>query len=418
MEKIKITELKPYKKNPRKNDGAVKMVKKSIKEFGFRNPILIDKDNVIIAGHTRLRAVKELREKYGDEFKEKRKDFDAEGKPYEYEFILNLKEVPYIKIEDLTPAQVKAFRIMDNKSAEFAEWDTDFLKTEFEDLDGEGFNLEMTGFDSKEIGEIWEDGLEVKEDIVAVDAYERAKKKTKIKQGDIYQLGDHKLMCGDSTESNNVNRLIDKNKVELLLTDPPYGIDIVGKGKSGFKGGREIGVSMLAKAGKYQPMKGDDKPFDPTFLLQYGKIQIIWGANNFASKLPDNSHWLIWDKKCEKGADHNNFSDCELAWTNVKRKATRIYRYLWSGLLREGKREEELKKRVHPTQKPVGLMAEIIKDYAKESVLDLFGGSGTTLIACEQLNRKCFMMEIDPVYCQVIIDRWEKFTKKKANKSN
>lgn len=141
-------------------------------------------------------------------------------------------------------------------------------------------------------------------------------------------------------------------------------------------------------------------------------------ANNFASKLPDNSHWLVWDKKAEKGADHNNFSDVELIWTNIDRKSCVIYRYLWSDLLREGSRDIELKERVHPTQKPVGLLIDILNDYSESEdiVLDLFGGSGSTLIACEKLNRKCRMMELDTKYCSVIIERWENLTGKKANK--
>lgn len=194
IETIKISEIKPYKNNPRKNDQAVKVVKRSIKEFGFRNPILIDKNNEIIAGHTRLKAAIEL----------------------EY------KEVPCMKIEDLTKEQVKAFRIMDNKSSENAQWDNDLLKEEFTEIDEAEYDLELTGFELREVGDILDEGVEVEEDIVAVDAYERAKNKTKIKQGEIYQLGEHRLMCGDSTEKSNVDKLMGENKADMVFTDPPH----------------------------------------------------------------------------------------------------------------------------------------------------------------------------------------------------
>jgi len=389
IEYLPISEIVPYSKNPRKNDQAVDVVAKSIKEFGFKNPIILDKDNTIIAGHTRLKAAIKL----------------------------GLQEVPIIWADELTEDQVKAFRLMDNKSIEYSNWDYNLLKDEFYALENtDAFNF--TGFTSDEISKIWD--KETKEDDFQIPK----EPKYDIKEGELWQLGEHRLYCGDATKKEDVEALMGEQTADMVFTDPPYGIDIVGKGKVGvsgdlgFKGGREIGVSMLAKAGKYKEIIGDDKPFDPTFLLNYGKIQIIWGANHFASKLPDNSHWLVWDKKCERGADHNNFSDCELAWTNVDKKAVRVYRYLWSGLLREGDRNTELSKRVHPTQKPVGLMSEIIKDYSKneEKIMDLFGGSGSTLIACEQLNRKCYMMEIDAYYCSIIIERWEKLTSKKGVK--
>ncbi len=207
IETIKISEIKPYKNNPRRNDKAVEIVKRSIKEFGFKNPMLLDQNNEIIAGHTRLKAAIEL----------------------------DYKEVPYIKIEDLTPEQVKAFRIMDNKSSENAQWDNDLLKEEFTELDEAEYDLELTGFELREVGDILDEGVEVNEDIVAVDAYERAKSKTKIKQGEIYQLGDHRLMCGDSTEKSNVDKLMGENKADMVFTDPPYNInyqDMKGKHKS------------------------------------------------------------------------------------------------------------------------------------------------------------------------------------------
>lgn len=244
--------------------------------------------------------------------------------------------------------------------------------------------------------------------------------KPKSKLGDIYQLGNHRVMCGDATK--DLDKLIKNIEINLLLTDPPYGINIVHDdiltihNKVGFVGIKNKPKSSLAHARKYKPMLSDDKPFEPKFLLKYGKTQIIFGANHFANKLPNQSHWLVWDKKLEGGLDHNNFSDVELMWTNVKKKSALIYRHLWSGLLRNGDRRTELKDRVHPTQKPVGLLSEIIKDYSKENhtILDPYLGSGSTLIACEQTNRICYGMELDPAYVDVIIQRFENFTGKKA----
>ena len=256
------------------------------------------------------------------------------------------------------------------------------------------------------------------EDSLDVDSA-RANPAYKIESGEVWQLGNHRLVCGDSTKPEDVEKLMHGAQADMVFTDPPYGINIVNRGnvgissKTGF-----VGTNRLVKAKSYSVMKGDDKPFDPVFLLNSAPTFLIIGANNFASKLPDNSHWIVWDKKAGIGADHNNFSDAELIWTNIPKKSVPIYRYLWSGLLRAGERELELKERVHPTQKPGGLIIAILNDYSNENeiVMDLFGGSGSTLIACEKLNRKCYMMELDPVYCSVIIERWEKVTGLKAKK--
>ncbi len=207
-------------------------------------------------------------------------------------------------------------------------------------------------------------------------------------------------MCGDATKDHNI--LIDNKDIKLLFTDPPYGVSVVGSNGS-------IGKGCLAKEGTYRPVIGDDTYFNPTYLLNIGEKQIIWGANYFHDKLPLGTRWLVWDKERPDGT---TFSDCELAWTSIEGVAVKKYKCTWHGMIREGESE----KRVHPTQKPLKLCCEIIKDYTDENdiVLDLFGGSGSTLIACEQLNRTCYMMEIDPVYCDVIVKRWENFTGQKA----
>ncbi len=246
-------------------------------------------------------------------------------------------------------------------------------------------------------------------------------------------------------------------KAVLIATDPPYGINIVKlkgikqTGRLGCEGGptpyggkkgtAAIGGSKpygsvggggtsdamypyggvharkgrvvsdsLVKANEYYPVVGDDKPFDPTFLLTLSEEQIIFGANYFASKLPDGKAWLAWDKDVS-----GNFSQIELAWTSFEGRL-RLYRHMWSGLRREGSRKDELSKRIHPTQKPVGLFVQILQDFEGNPVLDPFGGSGSTLIACEKLGRRCRMMEISEMYCDVIRERWQNFTGKKAIK--
>jgi len=378
--KIQITyvptsECIPYSNNPRRNDRAVDIVVKSISENGFKVPIILDKDNVIIAGHTRLKAAKKL----------------------------GLNEVPVIWAEDLTEAQAKAFRIMDNKTTELADWDQNLLRDELKWLEDADFDATLTGFDFKEIGEIFD--VKTTEDKIEVGAYERAKSKTKIQQGQIFKLGNHRLMCGDSTEKTTVDALMAGNKADLVFMDPPYGINIVGKNG-------KIGAGNLAENQQYPEVIADEntKAAELAFniIKDYSKNQMIWGGNYFVDWLPFSVNWFIWDKRGEMNS--NNFADGEMCWCSFK-TPVRIFKQIWSGMIREG----ESAKKAHPTQKPIKLLAKMLsKAPESESVLDVFGGSGSTLIACQQLNRKCFMMEIDPVYCQVIIDRWEKFTGEKS----
>lgn len=257
---------------------------------------------------------------------------------------------------------------------------------------------------------------------------------------EVIQLNNHRLLNGDATNKEDVDKLIGDCKVNLLLTDPPYGIDIVNtnkEGKSveqnpqpskvgivripskpGFKKNSKkdgvqttygkVGTPGIVNPRLYKPIVGDDKPFDPQHLLELNVPSIIFGANNFASKLPDNHKWLVWFKKPSLKFKRNNFSDVELCWTNIKGKSCLMYHHTWSGMVREGARKEELKERVHPTQKPVGLLVQMIEEFTKEgdTVLDLYGGSGSVLIACEKTNRKCLIMELSKDYCDIIEKRY------------
>jgi len=201
----------------------------------------------------------------------------------------------------------------------------------------------------------------------------------------------------------------------MVLTDPPYGINIVKVGRKGRgKFGKVGGGSKWVSSNYYPPIIGDEKEFDPRFLLELSKKVLIFGGNYFANKLPNSRCWLIWDKTGEF-YNQNDFADCEIIWTNLD-KVSRIYRCKWRGLLKE--KGEDVRKRIHPTQKPIKLLNDILRDYSKQGdiILDLFGGSGSTLIACEQTGRICDMVEIDPIYVDIIISRWEKFTGEKAKK--
>ena len=380
----KITELKPYEKNPRKNDEAVDYVANSIKEFGFKVPIVIDKNNVIVAGHTRYKASKKL----------------------------GLEEVPCIVADDLNEEQIKAFRLADNKVSEMAEWDFPTLDDELNDLT---IDMEQFGFD---IDFNTEEEQEIIEDEVP-DVSEEPKAKL----GDIYQLGNHRLMCGDSTNINDIEKTLNGNVIDLVLTDPPYGVEIV-KGatidgdKPFGKVRGAVGNSNVCKANEYIPIKGDEttdtaKDFY-NLISQLSKAQIIFGGNYFTDFLYPSRCWLVWDK--ESPSD-NFFADVELAWCSLDHNA-KLYKWLWNGMCKKGDKKTEGTKRVHPTQKPVGMLGEILKDFSKENdiVFDGFGGSGSTLIACEQLNRRCYMIEYEPHYIDVIIQRWENFTGEKAIK--
>ena len=440
--KVDINELISPEYNPRQiTDEEMEKLKNSINEFGYIAPIIVNKhNNHIVGGNQRCLALKQLG----------------------YTMI----DVIYINEPDIN--KEKALNIRLNNLS--GEWDMPKLEKVIDELKMEKFDITLTGFDIDNVESF--DDLEVNnipfnetitsdlnmglkpeinqsnadEPVTTHKEDEYAGRLTDddvtVKIGDVYVLGNHRLMCGDSCDRQNIDILIDKDKIDLILTDPPYGINIVdtnGKIDGGkpdnqgivgysapvhFKGERvrdltgTVGTPGVVQAKQYKPILNDDKPYDPTILLELNVDSIIWGANNFASKLPDSPKWLVWYKKPMDKANNNNFSDVELAWTNIKGKMCKLYPYLWSGLLREGNRKMELKERVHPTQKPVGLLINILNDYSdiNNNILDLYGGSGSTLIACEETNRNCYMMELDPYYCQVIINRWEEFTGKKAEK--
>ena len=404
----KVSELLPYANNPRRNDPAVDAVAASIREFGFKVPIVIDSNNEIIAGHTRLKAAKRL----------------------------GLQTVPCIIADDLTPEQVKAFRLADNKVSELAEWDLDLLSLELEGLPD--FDMEQFGFEKEqEEPEVQEDDYDVVPPIEPI-----------AKLGDIYQLGDHRLMCGDSTRSADVERLMNGQKADLLITDPPYNVNYEGT------------------AGKIQNDNMSDANFRQFLIdafsrasesMKPGAAFYIWHADsegfNFRSAAREVG-WqvrqcLIWNKSSlvlgrqdyqwkhepclygwKDGAAHY-FIDDRAITTVIEDKPPEFKKMKKDELIEllqeiysekvsttvidEAKPSSSAE---HPTMKPLKLLARHVRNSSKpdDLVLDLFGGSGSTLMTCEQLGRTCYTMELDPRFVDVIINRWEEFTNQKAIK--
>ena len=382
IEYLPTDSLVPYINNPRVNDRAIDAVAGSIAEFGFKNPIIVDRDNVIIAGHTRLLAARKI----------------------------GLDQVPVIRAEDLTEKQVKAFRIADNRTAEFSEWDDELLAMELEGLEDM-----FTGFSEDEIDALLnQDGpAGVIEDDFEVVLPEEPK----AKPGDIYQMGKHRLMCGDSTKLEDIQKLMDGNLADMVFTDPPYNVDYTGRTNESLKIQNDnmddstfynflhdafgCMLEVTKPGGGIYICHADSEGVNfRSAMVNAGwllKQCIIWVKNSLVMGRQDY-HWrhepILYGWK--PGAAHK--------WYGGRKQDT-----VWE-VDRPSRNAE------HPTMKPIELVARAIRNSSKKDniVLDTFGGSGSTLIACEQLNRACYTMELDPVYVDVIIDRWEKFTGQEA----
>ena len=382
VEYVDIDTIKPYKNNAKLHPKEqIEQIKKSIENFGMNDPIGIW-NNEIVEGHGRILACKEL----------------------------GYKQIPVIKLDHLTDEERKSYIIAHNKLTMNSDFDIDILRTELENLKELDFDLELTGFNVDELDDIFQ--VEEEQEVIEDDFDIEPPEEPKAKLGDIYQLGNHRLMCGDSTKEEDINKLLNGTKIDMVYTDAPYGISIVNDKT------HKVGAGNLSKNKEYLQVKGDDttdtaKEFYNSCISLGIDNFIMWGGNYFTDFLPFSPSWLIWDKRVDMSS--NNFADGEMAWCSFK-TPVRIYHQLWNGMIREGEREN----RVHPTQKPVRMQTEILKDFTNENdnILDGFGGSGSTLMACEQTNRNCFMIEYEPSYVDVIIQRWENFTGKKAVKLN
>ena len=359
IQTVGIDEVIPYAKNPRKNDAAVDKVAGSLKEFGWRQPIVVDAEMVVIAGHTRLAAARKLK----------------------------LDQVPIHIATDLTANQIKAYRIADNRVSQEAKWDDDLLALELADLDLENYDLGLTGFDDDELAALMAEA--VTEGLVDEDQVPPEPETPVTVLGDIWQLGRHRVMCGDSTSIDAVDELMQGVYPDLIHTDPPYGMNAVSKS------------GVLSKNYDSDILGDNDATVaKDAFKLIYGLYpnskHIWWGANYYSSALPDSECWLVWDKN----NGESDQTDCELAWANFR------------SVVRQFTQASEKTNRVHPTQKPVSLMEWIIKRFKlnSKSIADFFGGSGSTLIAAEKNNIDGYIMEFDPKYVDVIVKRWQDFT--------
>ena len=390
IQEVAVEALIPYAKNSRTHsDAQVAQIAASIKEFGWTNPILIDGTKGIIAGHGRLMAARKL----------------------------GLVKVPVIELKDMTESQKKAYVIADNQLAMNAGWDIELLKIEVADLNENGFDLELLGFDNKMLDSLLEP--EVKEGLTDEDQVPEVPKEPKTKLGDVYILGEHRLMCGDSTSIEQVEKLTD-GLVDILVTDPPYNVNYEGATKDKLK----IMNDSMDDSTFRQFLRDAFVAADA--VMKQGAVYYIWHADsegyNFRGACRD-AGWtvrqtLIWAKDSMvmgRQDYHWKHEPCLYGWKDGAA-------HLWASDRKQTTIIECKKPRVndiHPTMKPVELMEYQILNNTKgqDVVLDLFGGSGSTLIACEKTGRKARLMELDPKYCDVIVKRWEDFTGKKAELS-
>ena len=393
FERVAVDTLVPYVNNANiHSDKQITMLASSIREFGFLNPILIDKDRNVIAGHGRILAAQKL----------------------------GLTEVPCVYVEGLTQAQRKAYILADNRLAEFSEWDMDLVMGELAELDELGFDTDLTGFEFEIEPEITDDADNVPEPPT----------EPKAKLGDLYQLGNHRLICGDSTDGAVIDRLMDGVKADMVFTDPPYNVAVGSKNKilneqdggcrneteiAGDKGmtDAEIGEQLWRPA--FQNMADHAKddcsiyvtmPQGGTHMMMMMMADACWQVK----------HELMWLK------NQPTFSmgrlDYDYKHEPIMYGWKKTHNFYGKGKFTKSVWEidKPRESKLHPTMKPIELIANALENSTKENdcVLDVFGGSGSTLIACEQLNRKCYMCELDPHYCDIIIDRWQQFTGEKA----
>ncbi len=362
-----ITKLKPAEYNPRTiTDDEFSGLKESIKTFGFVDPAIINKDFTIIGGHQRIKAAEAL----------------------------GMTNVPCV-ILDLDKKQEKKLNVILNSHAISGKYDDLKLSEILEELklDEDYESLRLNVLEPLDLSP-----TEVEED----EAPEVSQDPPVSKLGEIYQLGRHRVMCGDSTDYAATLDLLGEKHINLVFTDPPYGIDVVKDGKVG----ADFGV---AKKGQYSEVINDNttdtaKHFYDVVAEIADRI-ILFGGNYFTSFLPFSDGWLVWDKRGDSGIK-NTFADGEMAWCSFH-TPIRIYTQLWNGMIREGEKD----KRVHPTQKPIKTLGAMIQDFSEPSdvIYDGFLGSGSTLIAYEQTDRTCYGMELDPKYVDVIRKRYWKF---------
>jgi DNA modification methylase len=425
IELRKIDDIKPYDKNPRQNDDAVDAVAGSIREFGFRQPIVVDAESVIIVGHTRWKAAKKL----------------------------GLERVPIHVATDLTPEQIRAYRIADNKTNELAEWDYDLLPIELGALQACNYDLGLLGFDEDELLKIM--NPEVAQGQCDPDDVPLPPDEAITQPGDLWILGSHRLLCGDSSKPEDVDRLLGGATIHLVNTDPPYNVKVeprsnnaIAAGLSSFAGTQHHQSLDLARhPGKSKPtqkkLRAKDRPLANDFVtddefdrlldawfgnmarvLEPGRGFYIWGGYANCANYPPVlkkrelyfSQAIIWVKEHPVLTRKDFMGNHEWCFYGWREGAAHVYlgpnnaTDVWSI------KKVNPQSMVHLTEKPVELAVRAMQYSSRpgEHVLDLFGGSGSTLIGAEQTGRKAFLMELDPLYCDVICDRFQRFTGRPA----
>lgn len=372
LETVLISSLSLDPTNARRHDSKnLASIEGSLRLFGQRKPIVVTGANVVVAGNGTLEAAKSL----------------------------GWTEIDVVRIPtDWTSEQVKAYALADNRTAELAEWDAKVLADQLIELDAVGWDVSEFGFEPMNpAGDLDDDEpLSFDEDKTPIT-----------KLGDIWQLGNHRLLCGDSTDVKTIDKLMNKSKADLVFTDPPYGMDL------------DTDYTKMGSGGKkYDAVISDNKLFNAEFILtyfSYCKEIFLWGADYYVEtlnrKYPNLGSWIIWDKYSDeqrKGLLDGRFGSAfETCWSKTphKRELARV-------LVTTNYTARGDETRVHPTQKPVALAKWFLDRWGKDSkiIVDLFLGSGSTLMACEQLNKSCYGIELDPKYCDVIIERWERLT--------
>ena len=441
VELRKPEDIKPYEHNPRDNDGAVEAVARSIREYGFRQPIVVDAEGVIVVGHTRWKAAKAL----------------------------GLKEVPVHVATDMSPEQIKAYRIADNKVADLAEWDYDLLPIELSELQGMDVDLDLLGFSSEELEKMLGAEVHGTEGLTDPDAIPEPPDEAVTQPGDLWILGKHRLLCGDAGKAEDVDRLLDLPgrqaggaAIHLVNTDPPYNVGVASRSSTAIaaSGDRPIGqqgmdIALRGKKPIYgatyaqtkklrpkdRPLVNDfvsDEQFAQLLRLWFGNIQrvlepgrsfYIWGGYsniwNYPHALREAqlyfSQMIIWVKEHPVLTRKDFLGNHEWCFYGWREGAAHWFNPqitnatdVWSV------KKVNPQSMVHLTEKPVELAVRAMTYSSRpgENVLDLFGGSGSTLIAAEKTGRRALVMEIDPLYCDVIVRRWEEFTGRKAERTS
>jgi DNA modification methylase len=398
IEQIAVSSLIAYAGNPRKNDHAVEAVAAAIKRFGFRVPVLAKSDGSLIDGHLRVKAAKHL----------------------------GMEEVPAVLCDDLSEADIKALRISINRMAELAEWDAELLNAELEGLAAEGFSIEDLGFDAAALEELGADlGLEEKPELDAepqIDKAEELRAKWGVEPGQLWELGDHRLLCGDSTKKEDVEKALGGASPMLMVTDPPYGVNYDASWRV------EAGVNKPWQTRAEGKVENDDKAdWTETWELFNGSVAYVWHGGLHAKVVAESLQTsdfairsqIIWAKpSLVMGRGHYHWQH-EPCWYAVRKNETGIWKgdrkqaTVWDiANMHRTQGSVDDGKTFHSTQKPVECMARPIRNHDSEFVYEPFSGSGTTIIACEQLGRKCRAIEISPAYVAVALQRWADATGK------